>query len=179
MIRRLAPPGVGLALLLAACSPANQKPAAAEPTRPRGPAVEYAYESLDERPVSRQGLQGRATVVAFLTSYGDPSLIQARYLKKVHKEYAPRINAAAIFLEPINNRPLVRVFRDAVGLAFPLAMADQATTSGKGPFAGIDTVPSVVVLDPQGREVWRKVGVASPEELTRALREAQREVWGP
>lgn len=140
--------------------------------------VEYNYESLDDRPVSREALKGRACVVVFLASYGDASLLQARFLKKVFREHTPRINAAAIFLEPIENRPLVRVFRDAADLPFPVAMSDAETIVGKGAFTGIDTVPSVVVLDPEGRESWRKVGLASADELRQALRDAQREVWG-
>ena len=76
------------------------------------------------------------------------------------------------------NRPLARIFRDAVGLPFPLAMADAAAIAGRGAFTGIDTVPSVVVLDHEGREVWRKVGVAHADELIRAVRDALRDVWG-
>jgi peroxiredoxin len=167
------------ALPLGGCSSSPAKTGPAEPrAAARGPIISFAYESLDERPVSLEGLRGRAVVVAFLASYGDASLVQARYLRKVFREHSPRINAAAVFMEGIDNRPLVRVFRDAAGLPFPVAMADAATIAGKGPFEGINTVPSVVVLDPEGREVWRKVGVGSPEELDKALREAQRSVWG-
>lgn len=167
-----------LGALCAGCG--SSKPADA-PTAPaaRGPVLEYDFASLDERPVSRQGLQGRATIVAFLSSFGDASLLEARYVKKVFREHSPRINAAAVFLEPIDNRPLVRVFRDAADLPFPAAMGDQAAITGQSAFVGIDTVPSVVILDAAGREVWRKVGLTSPEELQKALREAQREVWGP
>lgn len=162
---------------LAGCSstPAAEAPGPVA----RGPVIEFDFASLDDRPVSRQGLAGRATIVAFLATYGDASLLQARYVKKAFREHSPRVNAAAVFLEPIENRPLVRVFRDAADLPFPAAMGDATTITGHGPFAGIDTVPSVVVLDATGREAWRKIGVASNEELRQALREAQREVWGP
>jgi hypothetical protein len=165
---------------LAGCAstPAREGGAAEPRSAAHGPVVPFAFESLDERPVSLDGLRGRAMVVVFLASYGDASLVQARFLKKVFREHSPRINAAAVFMEGVDNRPLVRVFRDAAGLPFPVAMADAATIAGKGPFEGINTVPSVVVLDAEGREVWRKVGVGSPEELTKALREAQRSVWG-
>jgi acetyl-CoA carboxylase alpha subunit len=117
-------------------------------------------------------------VIIFITTYGDASIVQARFLKKAIKEHVPRANAAAVFLERVENRPLARMFSDKLELPFPTAMGDEASIAGKGPFSGVDTVPSVVVLDEQGREVWRKVGVAHPEELDRALREAQRGVWG-
>lgn len=165
-----------------ACGPkADARPASeAPPSRaPAGPPIEFRFESLDDHDVSREALSGRASIVVFLTTYGDASIVQARYVKKVFKEFVPRINAAGVFLERAENRPLARIFRDAVGLPFPLAMADAASIAGKGPFQGLDTVPTVVVLDPQGREVWRKTGIAAPEELARALKEAQSSVWGP
>ena len=144
----------------------------------RGAPIAYAFDSLDEREVSFEALKGRATVVLFIATYGDASIVQARFAKRVLAEHAPRINVAAVFMEPIENRPLARIFRDTVGLPYPLAMADPSTIAGRGAFAGVDTVPSVVVLDHEGREVWRKVGVAHADELIKALRDAQRDVWG-
>ncbi len=99
--------------------------------------------------------------------------MQMRYVQKVQAEHAPRVNAAAVFLEPLENRPLVRVYCESLGVRFPVGMADADTVRGKGPFAGVDTVPSVAVLDARGREVWRKVGVAHPDELHGALKRAQ------
>ena len=187
--RPIADPGPSLLPLLlalsaalagAGCSPVPKPPGpeAAPASAPHGPPIAYRFESLDDRPVSLEGLRGRAAVLAFLTTYGDASTLQARYLKKVLAEHVPRVNAAAVFLEPIENRPLVRLFRDFHRLPFPLAMGDTDSVAGKGPFVGIDTVPSVVVIDQDGREVWRKVGVASEGELDSALRDAQRGVWG-
>lgn len=170
------PFAAALLLSLVGCAP--DKPAnepAAKPPAQRGAPIRFAYESLDDRPVSTEGVHGRATVVLFLVTYGDPSIIEARFVKKVLREHVPRINAAGIFLERIDNRPLARVFRDSLDLPFPLAMADEASIAGKGPFAGVDTVPTVVVLDAQGREVFRKVGVTYPGEIERALKEAQME----
>lgn len=148
------------------------------PAASRGPPIAYAFDSLDEREISLVALKGRATVILFIATYGDASIVQARFAKKVLAEHAPRINVAAVFMEPIENRPLARIFRDTIGLPYPLAMADAQSIAGHGAFAGVDTVPSVVVLDHEGREVWRKVGVAHADELIRALRDAQRDVWG-
>jgi hypothetical protein len=165
--------------MLAGCTKKDEPPRApAAAAVPRGEPVAYAYESLDDREVSLAALKGRATVLVFIATYGDASIVQARFLKKVVAEHVPRINAAAVFMEPIENRPLARIFRDTVGLPYPLAMADSPTIAGHGPFVGLDTVPSVVVLDDEGREVFRKVGVAYPDELIRAVRDAQSSVWG-
>lgn len=164
-----------LALACACGGGEAEGPGARAPGGSASALRDFRYASLDEREVSSAALKGRAALVAFVASYGDASLLQMRFVQKVQGEHSPRINAAAVFLEPPENRPLVRVFCDALGLRFPAAMADADTVQGKGAFAGIDTVPSTVVLDARGREVWRKVGVAHPDELRAALRKAQAE----
>ncbi len=163
---------------LTGCATPRAEPVSAPRAAPSGPPIEFSFSSIDEREVSSSALRGRATVIAFLTTYATPSTVQARYLKKVVADHVPRVNAALVFYEQIENRPLVRIFRDALGLAVPTAMADTESIAGRGPFKGLDTVPSVVVLDAAGREVFRKVGVADANELHRALRDAQAQVWG-
>lgn len=163
---------------LAGCAASRPAAPPAAAAAPVGPPIDFAFASIDEREVSSSALRGRATVIAFLTTYAAPSTVQARYLKKVVADHVPRINAAMVFYEQLENRPLVRIFRDSLGLSIPTAMADAEAIAGRGPFKGIDTVPSVVVLDPAGREVFRKVGVADATELQRALRDAQAGVWG-
>ncbi|MCU0657095.1 MAG: TlpA family protein disulfide reductase [Polyangiaceae bacterium] len=164
---------------LLGCSSPKPTPAAAppRPSAPAGPPLEFSFESLDERPVSSEALRGRASLLVFLATYGNDSLLQARHARKVFLEHTPRINAAAVFLEPIENRLLVRVFRDSAQLPFPSAMGDADTIAGKGPFEGIGAVPTALVLDHEGREVWRKLGGAQSDELRRVLRDAQRGVW--
>lgn len=139
------------------------------PPLPRGERIDFDYPSLDERPTDSAGTQGRVTVLLFLTTYGDPSILAARFLAKVFREHTPRFNAIAVFLERVENRPLARIFRDSLALPFPSAMGGPDDIAGKGPFKGVDTVPSLVVLDRQGRETFRKVGVVSADELTRVL----------
>lgn len=116
-------------------------------------------------------------MLLFLATYGNDSLVLARHARKVFLEHSPRINAAAIFLEPIENRPLVRVFRDSADLPFPSAMGDADAIAGRGVFDGLGAVPAILILDQDGREVWRKLGGATVDELHQMLREAQREVW--
>lgn len=153
----------------------SEAPGARSPEGGSPTMRDFRYESLDEREVSSSALKGRASLLTFAATYGDASLLQMRFAQKVQLEHTPRINAAAIFLEPAENRPLVRVFCRSLDLRFPAAMADAESIQGKGAFVGVNTVPSSVVLDARGREVWRKVGVALPEELRAALKRAQAE----
>lgn len=162
-----------LATLPLACSKPKEPSAPATPPLPRGDLVDFDFPSLDDRPTSSAGTRNRVTVVLFVTTYGDPSILAARFLTKVFREHTPRFNAIAVFLERVENRPLARIFCDQLALPYPAAMGSEADITGKGPFKGVDTVPSMVVLDRQGREVFRKVGVVKGDELVRVLRGAE------
>lgn len=145
--------------------------------RARGPERVFNYPSLDERPVSSEALHGRASIVAFVATNGDASVVQIKYLQKIQSDYKPQVNIVAVFMDPTknpDNTPLVRMYRDFQKMTFPVAMADAETVPGNGPFGAVGVAPTVVVLDASGVETWRKTGVSDASELTRALRDAQR-----
>lgn len=159
-----------LAVLLASCS--HSEPAPATPPRPApvGPPVEFAYPSADDAAaVTSTAMRGRASVLIFITTYDLASQAEARFLTMVMHRHVPRIRAAAIALEPQENRPLVAAFRDALHLEYPVAMADKAVISGGGPFGDVHAVPTTVVLDARGRVVARHVGLARDDEIESML----------
>jgi hypothetical protein len=51
-------------------------------------------------------------------------------------------------------------------------MADFATQRGAGPFGSVTHVPTLVVLDRDGREVFRRQGAIELDEIRAALRSA-------
>ena len=80
---------------------------------------------------------------------------------------------AVLVLEASENPPLLEAFAQTMALEYPVALADAATIAGQGPFAGLHHVPSVVLLDRQGREAWRHLGLADEAMMEAALREAE------
>jgi hypothetical protein len=173
-----APPlalAAALIAALAACSGSPKDPAippavTAPAPADRGPAVRFAFEALDGKPLTAESLAGRVAVIVFLTTYDFPSQAEARFLSGLQHNHAPRINAAALILEPPENRPLAEAFAKSLSLGYPVALADAATIAGEGPFAGLHHVPSVVILDRRGREAWRHVGLAEEAEIEEAVR---------
>ena len=140
-----------------------------KPPAPR--AFTSAYELADGKgALDSDALGGRATLIAFLTTYDLASQAEARFVTHLFHTHLPRINAAAIVLEPPENRPLVVAFRDGLGLEYPVAMGDSALIAGEGPFGDVHAVPSTVVLDSEGRLVWKHIGLAKEDEIEHALR---------
>ncbi|MCC6521204.1 MAG: TlpA family protein disulfide reductase [Polyangiaceae bacterium] len=137
--------------------------------QPDRPARRFAYPALDGSVASSAALAGRMTLVV-LGSESDPaSTAQARFVIDLFHGHSPRVNALLLLLDPAENLPLVRAFADFLAAPFPVALADADTIAGAGPFPGLHHVPSVLLLDRQGREVWRHVGLAERAELERAL----------
>ena len=134
----------------------------------------FAFTTLDGKTVSSGNLRGRMTLVVLLATYDDASQAQARFVKAVLRSHAPRINALAIAMEPPQNLPLVRIFADSLDLPYPVALADADTLVGAGPFPGLDRVPSLLLLDRDGREVWRHSGVLDSVALSTAIAEHDR-----
>ena len=165
---------VALAATLAACSPPPEpahEPAVA--AAPSGPPLHFSFEALDGKPLTSESLHGRITVVAFLTTYDFPSQAEARFLTSIARRHTPRLNVAALILEAPENRPLVEAFTSALGLPYPVALADSATIAGEGAFAGLHHVPSIVILDREGREAYRHVGLIEEAALDQAIRSVE------
>jgi hypothetical protein len=154
----------------AACASQRPPPQPVFAEIPRGSPLSFQYQLADGKGVlTSQLLRGRSTVIAFVTTYDLASQAQARFLTGLMRKH-PLIHVAAIVLEPPDNRPLIVAFRDALELEYPVALGDAALIGGHGPFGDVRSVPSTVVLDSEGRMVWRHFGLAKEEDVENALR---------
>lgn len=156
----------------AACksTPRDRLPAAAPRT---GHPVRFAWETVDGHKLDTSTTLGRTTVIGFVTTYDVASQAQVRYLATVAKNHTPRINVALLVLEPPENRELVEAWVAALGLPFDVALADPDTIAGRGPFTNLHHVPAIVVLDREGREAWRRLGLVDSPTLEAALRDIE------
>jgi hypothetical protein len=141
-----------------------------------GPAtgvVDFSFDSLDERPVTSAATRGKPTVLAFISTYDLESQAQVDYLAGMAKRDGDRVNYAIVALEPPANRELVEAFRRFVvekfGVTLVAALGDPATVAGGGPFGDVHVVPTVVVLDREGRVAWRRTGLSKSDEIRAAM----------
>jgi hypothetical protein len=137
------------------------------------PPVAFGWTDLKGRELSTSSVRGRVTVLAFVATYDVASQAQARFLTGLSRHHVPRLNVGLVVLEQEVNRPMVEAFVDTLGIEYPVAFADAATLAGKGPFEGLHHVPSIVVLDREGRERARRLGLAKEEELEELVREVE------
>lgn len=167
----------GLLTLLAYCALACASSATPVPARrPMVSAapVHFSFVDPSGTPVSSESTQGRVTLVALVTTYDWASQFVLRRVNQALGSYVPRINAFAVILEPPSYAVLAPAFSNSLGLHFPVVMADHASLGGGGVFGPIDYVPTVLVLDQEGRIVERLTGLVSPEQIHAALERAPR-----
>jgi peroxiredoxin len=159
-----------LGLLLLTC--AGDKQPVASPVERRSEAISFAFGTTDGGEFSSRGTRGRATLVLFVTTYDLPSQLQARRLDDLLRRFRPRANAGAVVLEAPKYAVFADAFRSTLSLSYPVAIADDDTRERHGPFGRVDRVPTLVILDRDGREVWRKSGVVSTKEIETELTRA-------
>jgi hypothetical protein len=133
--------------------------------------IDFDFDSLDDRAVSSEATRGKPTVLAFVTTGSLPAQAQVDFLLAVAQHDADTVHYAVVALEARENRELVELYRRALSIPFPVALADPTTASGGGPFGDVTGVPVTVVLDRAGRIALRVAGrVVHSDELRGALR---------
>ena len=169
--------GLGAALVLLAplwaCQSSSVPATVEAPVQRRSEPLLFAFPPAGtESEVSSESTRGRVTALLFITMFDIASQVTARRLGEVLVALTPRANAAAVVIEPPLYAELVPTYRESLSLPYPVVMADYATQSGTGPFGDISHVPTLVVLDREGRETFRHQGPLEADEIERALRGA-------
>jgi hypothetical protein len=140
---------------------ASDRPGAALPEGP----IDYAFDALDERPVSSAVHRGKPTVIAFVTTGDVVGQAQLDFLVAMAKNDGLRVNYALVALHPRKEIVLVEAYVAALKVEFPRALGDPSALTAGGPFGAISAVPTVVVLDREGRLLWKHTGLAKADEL--------------
>ena len=162
--------GQPCAVVLTACASNHTVPQSHLATR--GDPVVFSFLTSDGVSFDSQGTRGRVTAILLITTYDLTSQLVARRLNDLLSSFRPRFNVAAVVLEPPKYAVLLEPFKSSLGLRYPVVLADYATLRGDGIFGKIPEVPIVIVLDPEGRPVWRLAGPATEQQIKKALREA-------
>jgi hypothetical protein len=162
---------IALAPLLAACASATTSSPVGASTVELRPVIDFAFDSLDARPVSAEATRGKPTVLVFVTTGSLPAQAQVDFLVAMAQHDGDSVNYAAVALAGPDGRELVDLYRRSLHVPFPVAMADAETTQGQGPFGDMSAMPVTVILDRAGRIVWRSAGrVVKSTELRGAMR---------
>ncbi len=132
--------------------------------------VSFSFDSLDARPVSSGAMQGKPAALVFVTTYDTLSQAQVTYAVEVAEGEGDRARFALVALQEPSARELVEIYRDTMKVKFPVALGDEATIAGGGPLGDVHVVPTTLLLDAEGRVVWRSSGLVRADELRARLK---------
>jgi len=133
------------------------------------PAIDFAFDSLDGRPVTSTATRGKPTVMAFVTTDSLPAQAQVDFLAAMAKRDLGRVNYAVVALAA--DRELVELYTKSLALTFPVAVIDPGKASETTAFGDLSLVPVTVVLDRRGHMIWRaQARVVRADEIRGALR---------
>lgn len=132
-------------------------------------ATVFAFDSLDDRPVSSESTRGKTSVIVFVTTGDIVGQAQVSYVVHMARNDGDRVNYAVVALHPRKEVVLVESYRDTLGIKFPVALGDSAAANAGGPFGEIAAVPTIVVLDHEGRITWKHTGLVKSEEIRRHM----------
>jgi hypothetical protein len=152
-----------------ACRAAPDVPPAEAPEP--GRTLSFAFGTIDGAELSSATTRGRVTALLFVTTFDLASQVEAKRLNALYHSHRPRINAGVVVLEAPEYAVLAGVFRSSLGLSYPVALANQVTSDGEASL-GVRSVPTLLVLDREGREIGRRSGILSEHEIDRLLSQA-------
>lgn len=154
------------------CGPSQE---VREPSRAaKGAPLQFAFGVLDGTVFTAENTRGRVTAILLVTTFDLASQVAAKRLGDTRRQHKPRINAACIALEAADNSVLVQTFRDTLRLDYPVGLADVVELRASSAFASVDRVPTLYILDRNGREHSRHSGLFEAEELDGWLEAAAR-----
>lgn len=135
------------------------------------PPANFHFETTDGGVLSGESLRNRYSVVAFVATYDLISQAQIKVLGLVQQSHVPRVNVAAVILEPPENKPIAQAYAKSLNVTFPIGVASLGTVAA-GPFGAMRHVPTIVILDRDGRIVLRHTGPLEEPALHSELNKA-------
>ena len=118
------------------------------------PAPDFTLNDLDGAPVSLKDFRGKVLVVNFWATWCPPCRVE---MPSMQRAWAAFQNEGIIFLgiDIGESEDRVVQFMADLGLDFPVLLDTESTVTNAWPVKGL---PTTVVVDPQGRMVYRAIG---------------------
>ena len=131
-------------------------------------APEFALQTLDGKPLSLAGATGKVVLLNFWATWCGPCRLEIPDLIELQKQYKDQLQIIGLLVDVDDVEDAKKFVQDS-GFNYPVAVA---TPQVRIAYGGISALPTVFVLDTQGRIVQKHIGLSDPrlyEIETRAL----------
>jgi thiol-disulfide isomerase/thioredoxin len=133
-------------------------------------APDFKLKTLDGKELSLQDLRGKVILLNFWATWCGPCRAEIPSLIQLQKKYSDRLQIIGLVVDD-DDEDAVRKVVDSEGINYPVALSSPQVRMAYG---GISALPTVFVLNAEGRVVQKHVGLFNPvlyETEVRALLE--------
>ncbi len=135
------------------------------------PDPEFQLASLDGRMIASSDFAGQVVVIDFWATWCGPCKLQAQFLDQLHEEVGGRVQFLAIDVG--EEEAKVRGYVDKDPFPYPVLLDPQEVLMERYQILGL---PTVMVIDRQGRVSYLRTGLTDVPTLRRQLAKAGAEV---
>jgi thiol-disulfide isomerase/thioredoxin len=131
-------------------------------------APDFKLESLDGKPLTLAGASGKVVLLNFWATWCGPCRMEIPDLIALQNEYKDSLQIISLLVD-VDDIADAKAFVAGEGFNYPVGVA---TPEVRMRYGGISALPTLFVLDTQGRIVQKHVGLSDPrlyELETRAL----------
>ncbi|HXG66496.1 MAG TPA: redoxin domain-containing protein [Blastocatellia bacterium] len=130
-------------------------------------AKDFTLNGLDGKPVALKDLRGKVVLLDFWASWCAPCRIEMPHLEKLHREYKDK----GLVVLGVNDEDAAtaRAFLKSKGYTFPTLVDDKREVSE---LYEVESIPTVFVINREGKIVVHYIGARSEKELRDALKKA-------
>jgi peroxiredoxin len=133
-----------------------------------GPAPHFQLASLDGRRLGPGDFAGKVVLLDFWATWCGPCHIQADVLRDLYPRFrGPRVEFLAVSVG--EDLDTVRHFVAEKPFDYPVLLDPQSEVADP---LGVMALPTIMVVDRQGRLVFRESGLVAGETLEQVLRDA-------
>jgi thiol-disulfide isomerase/thioredoxin len=132
------------------------------------PAPEFKLKDLAGKDVTLEAARGKVVLLNFWATWCGPCREEIPELVVLQNRYKDRLQIIGLVVDDDDEKEIHKVI-DSEGINYPVALADSETRFAYG---GIAALPTVFVINTEGRVVQKHVGLFDPalyETEVRAL----------
>jgi len=131
-------------------------------------APDFTLKDIYGHQFSLSDFRGKVVILDFFATYCGPCRTQVRELREVKQQFGDRVVIISISVSPEDTDEELRSYAEENGITWRVAR----DTAGVGDDYNVLYLPTLVVVDPEGRIAARHVGLTDSETLAKEVEAA-------
>jgi thiol-disulfide isomerase/thioredoxin len=158
--------GCALVLVLSGC---RRMPELPQPSGPSPYLRSLLLPSVGPTPYDWRRLPGRVVLVSFFATWCFPCLAELPTLEALQKEYGSQGFQVVLVGMDLDGPKMLAPFAEQYALNFPVLVSNESMQQGQSAFGLIPALPSTFLLDKEGQVAGAWKGMASHEDMRKAV----------